>query len=85
MECVAVADGRLLGYTAMFVDDGLCIGDPEAMMRVLEYVLEVWNATAQGVMGWVSEDKVQRGSLVVPKVEEFVFPVEGISIVTDLG
>ena len=70
---VAVSDGQLLGYTTMFVDDGLCIGHPEAMTRVLEYVLEIWNATVQGVMGWDLTDKIQRGSMVVSKVAEFVF------------
>ena len=70
---VAVPDGQFLGYTTMFVDDGLCIGHPEAMTRVLEYVLEIWNATVQGVMGWDLTDKIQRGSMVVPKVAEFVF------------
>ncbi|CAE7646758.1 RE1 [Symbiodinium pilosum] len=70
---VAISDGRLLGYTTMFVDDGLCIGNSEAMMRVLEYVLEVWNATVQGIMGWNVASKVQRGSMLIRKVDEFVF------------
>ena len=42
---VTVAEGKLLGFTTMFVDDGLTIGDCEAMTRVLEYVLEIWSAT----------------------------------------
>ena len=70
---VTVAEGKLLGFTTMFVDDGLAIGDDEAMMRVLEYVLEVWSATVQGFMGWDVPPKIGRGNLVVPRVEEFVF------------
>ena len=69
---VSVRDNQLMGYTAMF-DDELCVGNPEAMTRVLEYVLEIWSAAVQGVMGWNVADKVQRGNMIIPKVEEFVF------------
>ena len=70
---VTVAEGKLLGFTTMFVDDGLAIGNDEAMTRVLEYVLEVWSATVQGFMSWDAPSKIERGSLSVPRMDEFVF------------
>ena len=70
---ISVDGEKLLGYTTMFVDDGLCIGDPDAMMRVLQYVLEVWSATVQGCMGWELPETLGRDDMTISRVDEFVF------------
>ncbi|CAE7761954.1 EMB2076 [Symbiodinium sp. CCMP2592] len=33
---------EIVGMTTMFVDDGLTIGPPEVVMRVMEYVRKIW-------------------------------------------
>ena len=69
-----VMEGSIIrGYVTMFVDDGLGIGHPEAMLREVNHIRSTWKATAQGYMSWSGEGNLKRGSLTVPRVSEFIF------------
>ena len=66
----SIYDGEeIVGMTTMFVDDGLSIGPPEVVMRVIEYVCKLWKTTAQGFL-----DEIEgRGDLKLERVSELMF------------
>ena len=57
----------------MFVDDGLSIGAPEVVMRVIEYVCKLWKTTVQGFLGWQEDEIEGRGDLKLERVSELMF------------
>ena len=69
---VVTVDGEeLLGYTTMFVDDGLCIGDPEAMMRVTVRTGDL-ECHCERMHGLGSAGTSGRDGLTIPCVDEYV-------------
>eukprot|EP00439_Symbiodinium_sp_Y106_P079689 s1558_g18.t1 len=73
-ELWSIYDGEeIVGMTTMFVDDGLSIGPPEVVIRVIEYVCKLWKTKVQGFLGWQEDETEGRGDLKLERVSELMF------------
>ncbi|CAE7300743.1 RE1 [Symbiodinium sp. CCMP2592] len=59
---------------AMFVDDGFCVGEREALLRYAEHVDKCWKTKFQGILSRLKDrSPAIRGSLSIPMIEEITF------------